>query len=63
MKLATYRSEGRDKVALVHASDTRLFDLASASERAGKGCLTSRRVKLLWTYTNPARSDMGWVWR
>jgi len=36
VKLATYRSEGRNKVALVHASDTRLFDLASASERAGK---------------------------
>ncbi|MGY4256707.1 2-keto-4-pentenoate hydratase/2-oxohepta-3-ene-1,7-dioic acid hydratase in catechol pathway [Bradyrhizobium sp. USDA 4516] len=36
MKLATHRSNGRNKVALVHAGDTRLFDLASASERAGK---------------------------
>ncbi|MDA9433794.1 fumarylacetoacetate hydrolase family protein [Bradyrhizobium sp. CCBAU 51627] len=36
MKLATYRSNGRNKVALVHAGDTRLFDLASASERAGR---------------------------
>jgi 2-keto-4-pentenoate hydratase/2-oxohepta-3-ene-1,7-dioic acid hydratase in catechol pathway len=36
LKLATYRSNGRNKVALVHAADTRLFDLASASERAGK---------------------------
>src|SRR5438045_2617632 len=35
LKLATYRSNGRNKVALVHAGDTRLFDLASASERAG----------------------------
>jgi 2-keto-4-pentenoate hydratase/2-oxohepta-3-ene-1,7-dioic acid hydratase in catechol pathway len=36
LKLATYRSGGKNKVALVHAADSRLFDLASASQRAGK---------------------------
>jgi 2-keto-4-pentenoate hydratase/2-oxohepta-3-ene-1,7-dioic acid hydratase in catechol pathway len=36
VKLATYRSGGKNKVALVHAADSRLFDLASASQRAGK---------------------------
>ena len=36
MKLATYRSGGQNKVALVHAGDSWLFDLASASQRAGK---------------------------
>jgi 2-keto-4-pentenoate hydratase/2-oxohepta-3-ene-1,7-dioic acid hydratase in catechol pathway len=34
LKLATYRSGGQNKVALV--ADSRLFDLASASQRAGK---------------------------
>lgn len=36
MKLASYRSGGQNKVALVHAGDSSLFDLASASQRAGK---------------------------
>jgi 2-keto-4-pentenoate hydratase/2-oxohepta-3-ene-1,7-dioic acid hydratase in catechol pathway len=36
VKLATYRSGGQNKVALVHAADSRLFDLASASQRGGK---------------------------
>jgi 2-keto-4-pentenoate hydratase/2-oxohepta-3-ene-1,7-dioic acid hydratase in catechol pathway len=36
MKLATYRFNGRDRVALVHDRDNSLFDLASASQRAGK---------------------------
>lgn len=35
-KLANYRSGGQNRVALVHGGDTLLFDLASASERAGK---------------------------
>jgi 2-keto-4-pentenoate hydratase/2-oxohepta-3-ene-1,7-dioic acid hydratase in catechol pathway len=36
MKLATFRSGGKEKLGLVHAGDTRLFDFAAASERAGK---------------------------
>lgn len=36
MKLATYRSGGHTKVGLVHAGGGLLFDLASASKRAGK---------------------------
>lgn len=35
MKLATYRSNGRDKIAVVHQDDTSLFDLAGAATRAG----------------------------
>jgi hypothetical protein len=35
MKLATFRSGGKGKVGLVHAQDSRLFDLAAASERKG----------------------------
>jgi 2-keto-4-pentenoate hydratase/2-oxohepta-3-ene-1,7-dioic acid hydratase in catechol pathway len=35
MKLATFRSGGKEKVGLVHAQDSRLFDLAAASERKG----------------------------
>src|SRR4051812_33280373 len=35
MKLATFRSGGREKIAVVHRNDTRLFDLAAASDRAG----------------------------
>jgi 2-keto-4-pentenoate hydratase/2-oxohepta-3-ene-1,7-dioic acid hydratase in catechol pathway len=37
VKLATFRSGGREKVGLVHGNDSRLFDLATAAERAGKG--------------------------
>jgi 2-keto-4-pentenoate hydratase/2-oxohepta-3-ene-1,7-dioic acid hydratase in catechol pathway len=37
MKLATFRSAGREKVGLVHRNNSRLFDLAAASERTGKG--------------------------
>jgi 2-keto-4-pentenoate hydratase/2-oxohepta-3-ene-1,7-dioic acid hydratase in catechol pathway len=36
VKLATYRSGGQTRVALVHGGDGRLFDLASASQRASK---------------------------
>jgi 2-keto-4-pentenoate hydratase/2-oxohepta-3-ene-1,7-dioic acid hydratase in catechol pathway len=36
MKLATYRSQGRDKIGIVHAGDSQLLDLAAAAERAGK---------------------------
>ncbi|MGY4304527.1 2-keto-4-pentenoate hydratase/2-oxohepta-3-ene-1,7-dioic acid hydratase in catechol pathway [Bradyrhizobium sp. USDA 4369] len=36
MKLATYRSGGCARVGLVHSNDKRLFDLDSASTRAGK---------------------------
>lgn len=36
MKLATYRSDGREAIGLVHGNDNWLFDLASASARAGK---------------------------
>jgi 2-keto-4-pentenoate hydratase/2-oxohepta-3-ene-1,7-dioic acid hydratase in catechol pathway len=35
MKLATFRSGGREKIGLVHSNDARLFDLAAASDRAG----------------------------
>jgi 2-keto-4-pentenoate hydratase/2-oxohepta-3-ene-1,7-dioic acid hydratase in catechol pathway len=37
MKLATFRSGGAEKIGLVHSNDTRLFDLAAAAERDGKG--------------------------
>jgi 2-keto-4-pentenoate hydratase/2-oxohepta-3-ene-1,7-dioic acid hydratase in catechol pathway len=37
MKLATFRSGGREKIGLVHNNDSRLFDLAAAAERDGKG--------------------------
>jgi 2-keto-4-pentenoate hydratase/2-oxohepta-3-ene-1,7-dioic acid hydratase in catechol pathway len=36
MKLATFRSGSQEKVGLVHSKDSRLFDLAAASDRAGK---------------------------
>jgi 2-keto-4-pentenoate hydratase/2-oxohepta-3-ene-1,7-dioic acid hydratase in catechol pathway len=36
LKLSTYHSDGRTRVALVHGGDNWLFDLAAASERAGK---------------------------
>jgi 2-keto-4-pentenoate hydratase/2-oxohepta-3-ene-1,7-dioic acid hydratase in catechol pathway len=36
VKLATYRSGAQNRVALVHDRDSWLFDLASASQRAGK---------------------------
>jgi 2-keto-4-pentenoate hydratase/2-oxohepta-3-ene-1,7-dioic acid hydratase in catechol pathway len=35
MKLATFRSGGREKVGVVHSDDSRLFDLAAASGRKG----------------------------
>ena len=37
MKLATFRSGGQEHVGLVHGNDTRLFDLATAADRDGKG--------------------------
>jgi 2-keto-4-pentenoate hydratase/2-oxohepta-3-ene-1,7-dioic acid hydratase in catechol pathway len=36
MKLATFRSAGREKIGLVHRNDSRLFDLAAAADRTGK---------------------------
>ena len=36
MKLATFRSGGSEKIGVVHAGETRLFDLAAASDRAGR---------------------------
>ena len=36
MKLATFRSAAAEKIGLVHSNDSRLFDLAAASDRAGK---------------------------
>ena len=36
MKLATFRSDGREKIALVHGNDSRLFDVAAAADRNGK---------------------------
>ncbi|MDB5618197.1 fumarylacetoacetate hydrolase family protein [Tardiphaga sp.] len=35
MKLATFRTNGQDKVGLVHQNDTKLFDVAAAASRAG----------------------------
>ncbi len=35
MKLATYRLNGREQIAIVHKDDANLFDLAGASVRAG----------------------------
>ncbi|SDK32932.1 MULTISPECIES: fumarylacetoacetate hydrolase family protein [Bradyrhizobium] len=35
MKLATFKSGGQDKVAIVHSGDGRLFDLAAAASRDG----------------------------
>jgi len=37
VKLATYRLNGRERIAIVHRDDAILFDLASASARAGDG--------------------------
>ena len=37
MKLATFRSGGREKIGMVHGDDLRVFDLAKAAERDGKG--------------------------
>jgi 2-keto-4-pentenoate hydratase/2-oxohepta-3-ene-1,7-dioic acid hydratase in catechol pathway len=37
VKLATFRSGGREKIGLVHDNDSRLFDLAAAADREGKG--------------------------
>ena len=37
MKLATFRNGNGEKIGLVHSGDTRLFDLAGAAERDGKG--------------------------
>ncbi len=36
MKLATFRTGGSEKIGVVHAGDIRLFDLAAASDRAGR---------------------------
>jgi 2-keto-4-pentenoate hydratase/2-oxohepta-3-ene-1,7-dioic acid hydratase in catechol pathway len=37
VKLATFRSGGGEKIGLVHSNDLRLFDLATAADRDGKG--------------------------
>jgi 2-keto-4-pentenoate hydratase/2-oxohepta-3-ene-1,7-dioic acid hydratase in catechol pathway len=36
MKLATYRTNGSQRVGLVHGDDTQIFDLAAAAERGGR---------------------------
>ena len=36
MKLATFRSGGREKIGLVNGNNSRLFDLATAADREGK---------------------------
>ena len=36
MKLATFRSNGRERVGVVHGGDKQVFDLAVCAERAGK---------------------------
>ena len=36
MKLATFQSGGAEKIGLVHAKESRLFDLAAAAERKGR---------------------------
>jgi 2-keto-4-pentenoate hydratase/2-oxohepta-3-ene-1,7-dioic acid hydratase in catechol pathway len=36
VKLATFRSSGREKIGLVHSNSARLFDLAAAADRDGK---------------------------
>ncbi|WP_050386523.1 fumarylacetoacetate hydrolase family protein [Bradyrhizobium pachyrhizi] len=43
MKLATYRSGGRERVGLLHGHDSRLFDVAAAAHRAGaaNSCFSS----------------------
>ena len=35
MKLATFRTEGGERIGVVHAGDTKLFDLAAAAGRTG----------------------------
>jgi 2-keto-4-pentenoate hydratase/2-oxohepta-3-ene-1,7-dioic acid hydratase in catechol pathway len=35
MKLATYRSNGRDLIGIVHSENTFVFDLAAAAEKSG----------------------------
>jgi 2-keto-4-pentenoate hydratase/2-oxohepta-3-ene-1,7-dioic acid hydratase in catechol pathway len=35
MKLATYRTNGAERVGIVHANDSKVFDLAAAADRAG----------------------------
>ena len=35
MKLATFRTNGAERVGIVHANDTKVFDLATAAERGG----------------------------
>jgi 2-keto-4-pentenoate hydratase/2-oxohepta-3-ene-1,7-dioic acid hydratase in catechol pathway len=35
MKLATFRTSGAERVGIVHANDTKVFDLATAAERSG----------------------------
>ncbi len=35
MKLATFKSAGREKIGLVHAGDSLLFDLAAAADHSG----------------------------
>jgi 2-keto-4-pentenoate hydratase/2-oxohepta-3-ene-1,7-dioic acid hydratase in catechol pathway len=36
VKLATFRSRGKEKIGVVHSHDSRLFDLATAADRDGK---------------------------
>jgi len=36
VKLATFRTEGRERIGVVHGGDASLFDLAAAADRAGQ---------------------------
>ena len=35
MKLATYRSNGKERIAVVHGGDNSLFDLSASARRSG----------------------------
>ena len=45
MKLATFENaRGEQRIALVHGAENRLFDLAAATERAGRANATFRSM-------------------
>jgi 2-keto-4-pentenoate hydratase/2-oxohepta-3-ene-1,7-dioic acid hydratase in catechol pathway len=58
VKLATFRSGGLEKIGLVHANDTKLFDLAAASNRAG-GSDPAFASMLALIDTGPAALDQA----
>jgi 2-keto-4-pentenoate hydratase/2-oxohepta-3-ene-1,7-dioic acid hydratase in catechol pathway len=37
LKLATFRTDGRNRIGVIHGRDQRIFDLAAAADRSGKG--------------------------